>query len=454
MYTLGKRRVLPNRVAVTSRPASSRYPLVIAGVTFLVLLVVAGIRSASGVLLVPLEHAMGWSVASISVAVAINVALYGAIGPFAAAYMEKFGLRRMILVALALMAISTVASTFVMTPLQLALTWGVGVGLGIGVVSMVLGAIVSTRWFAKGRGVVYGALTGSAAAGQLVFLPLLAWTAQAYGWRTVGFVCAATAVLVAIPVALFMRDRPESIGITRFGEDASTAVAAAPVRHSKNPLRNTFAVLGRASRKRDFWLVSGTFFICGATTNGYIGTHFMAICGDVGITQVHAAGLVAVIGLFSMIGSTASGWLSDRFESRYLLFIFYGLRGLSLFILPFAIAGVNSAYILPAFMVFYGLDWLATGAPNIRALTEALGKEDVPIAFGWVCVAHQIGAGSSALLAGVIRTNTGSYASTYELYGAFCIVGAIASLGIGAGRRNRRASATGRAAASSQPVPA
>src|ERR1700722_10089847 len=203
------------------KPGSSRYPIVIAAVAFLVLLVVAGIRSASGVLLVPLEHAMGWSVASISVAIAINVALYGAVGPFAAAFMESLGVRRMILIALALMALSTSASTFVMTPAQLALTWGVGVGLGIGVVSMVFAAVIATRWFAVGRGVAYGALTGAAAAGQLVFLPLLAWTAQTYGWRSVGFVCAAIAVLVAIPVALFMRDRPSSIGIARYGEDAT-----------------------------------------------------------------------------------------------------------------------------------------------------------------------------------------------------------------------------------------
>jgi predicted MFS family arabinose efflux permease len=429
---------------VTSRPASSRYPLVIAAVTFFVLLVVAGIRSASGVLLVPLEHAMGWSVAAISVAIAINVALYGAVGPFAAAFMESLGVRKMILIALALMAVSTAASAFVMTPAQLALTWGVGVGLGIGVVSMVLSAIIATRWFATGRGVVYGALTGAAAAGQLVFLPLLAWTAQAYGWRTVGFVCAGAAVLVAIPVAALMRDRPESIGIVPFGADAQAAAPPAPpARHGTNPLRNTFAVLGRASHSRDFWLVAGTFFICGATTNGYIGTHFMAICGDVGITQVHAAGLVAVIGVFSMIGSTASGLLSDRIASRYLLFTFYGLRGLSLFILPLALSGVNSAYILPAFMTFYGLDWLATGAPNVRALSEALGKEDVPIAFGWIGVAHQFGAGASALLAGIIRTDTGSYASTFALYGALCIAGAVASLGIGAGRRVRREPASG-----------
>jgi predicted MFS family arabinose efflux permease len=438
---------------VIKSPASSRYPIVIAAVTFLILMVVAGIRSASGVLLVPLENAMGWSIASISVAVAINVALYGAIGPFAAAFMERFGVRKMILIALGLMAISTAASTYVMTPLQLALTWGVGVGIGIGVVSMVLAAIIATRWFASHRGVVYGALTGATAAGQLVFLPLIAWTAQTFGWRAVGFACAAMAVLVAIPVAAFMRDRPESIGITKFGEDASAAPSPA-LRHGTNPLRNTFAVLGRASHSRDFWLVAGTFFVCGATTNGYIGTHFMAICGDVGISQVHAASLVAVIGIFSMIGSTAAGWLSDRVASRYLLFALYGMRGIALFSLPFALTGPNTTYILPAFMVFYGLDWLATGAPNVRALTEALGKEDTPIAFGWIGVAHQLGAGSSALITGIIRTNTGSYVSTFDLYGAICIVAAIASLGIGVGRRTRREPITERATPTGQAVPA
>ena len=425
---------------MTTRPAASKYyPIVIAVVAFVLLMTVAGIRSASGVLLVPLEQAMGWSVAAISVAFAINLALYGAVGPFGAAFMERLGVRRMLLVALFLMAISSVASTFVMTPAQLAMTWGVGVGLGIGVISMVFAAIIATRWFAKSRGLVYGALTGATAAGQLVFLPLLAWTAQTYGWRAIGFVCAGVAVLVAIPVTIFMRDRPESIGIRRFGESASDPVVAAPPdRHGANPFSNTFAVLRRASRSRDFWIVAGTFFICGATTNGYIGTHFMAICGDVGITQVHAAGMAASIGVFSMIGSTGAGWLSDRFASRYLLFIVYGLRGLSLFVLPLALSGPNTVYILPAFVVFYGLDWLATGAPNVRALTEALGKEDTPIAFGWIGMAHQIGAGSSTLLAGIIRTNTGSYAPSFDLYGALCIVAAIAALGIGAGRRTRR----------------
>ena len=424
-------------MAVTKRQLPFHYAWVVAGVTFLVLVAVAGIRSASGVLIVPLTHEMGWSVASISTAVAINVALYGAVGPFAAAFMVSAGIRTMILIALGLTAISTIGASLVMTPLQLSLTWGVGLGFGVGVVSMVLGAVISTRWFAKSRGLVYGALTGSAAMGQLIFLPLLAWTAQAYGWRTVGFVCAGTALLCAIPVALFMRDHPEDIGLKRYGEDPAAA-AEPPARHGANPLRNTFAVLGRAAKKRDFWLVAGTFFICGATTNGYIGTHFMAMCGDVGIAQVKAAGFVAAIGVFSIVGSTLSGFLSDRFESRYLLFAYYGLRGLSLFLLPFALTGPASAYVLPAFMVFYGLDWLATGAPNIRALSEALGKEDVPIAFGWIGATHQLGAGLSTYVSGFIRTSTGSYASTFDLFGALCIVGALASLAIGTRSRGTR----------------
>jgi sugar phosphate permease len=416
---------------VPRRQLPFHYAWVVAAVAFVALVAVAGIRSASGVLFVPLEHDMGWTAAAISTAVAINIAMYGAVGPFAAAFMESVGIRAMILIALGLTAVSTAAAAFVQTPLQLSLTWGIGLGVGVGIVSMVLAAVISTRWFFTHRGLVYGGLTGAAAMGQLVFLPLLAWTAQTYGWRNVGFVCAGISLLVAIPVALFMRDRPEQLGLLRFGEQPATDAPASPVRHVANPLKNTFAVLGRAAHKRDFWLVAGTFFCCGATTNGYIGTHFMAICGDVGIPQVKAAGFVAIIGVFSMLGATASGFLSDRYASRYLLFTYYALRGLSLFMLPFALTGSASAYVLPAFMVFYGLDWLATGAPNIRALTEVLGKEDVPIAFGWIGVAHQLGAGISTYIAGTIRTLSGSYVATYDLFGMVCIVAAVASLAIG-----------------------
>ncbi|HXF35123.1 MAG TPA: MFS transporter [Candidatus Acidoferrales bacterium] len=411
-----------------TRPASFHYAWVIAALTFLVLIVVAGVRSASGVLFVPLENEMGWSAATISAAVAVNVTLYGAMGPFAAALMQRIGLRWTILLALALIAASTAASSLISTPLGLVLTWGLGLGLGVGTVSMVLATVVATRWFVSRRGVVLGALTGGTATGQLVFLPLLAFIATKFGWRPVGLVVALCALVVAIPIAFFMRDQPEDLGLQPLGATKDTP---RPPSRTGNPLRNAFAVLGRASRTRDFWLVGGTFFVCGASTNGFIGTHFIAACGDYGIPEVHAAGLLAFMGVFSLIGTTLSGWLSDKFESRYLLFVFYASRGLALLVVPFALAGGASAFVLPAFMIFYGLDWLATVAPNVRALTEALGKDDAPIAFGWISVMHQVGAGTIALVAGVVRTDLGSYNDAFSLSAGLCFVAALAALGIG-----------------------
>lgn len=407
------------------------YAWVVAALTFCVLIVVAGVRSASGVLLVPLEHDMGWSAATISAAVAINVTLYGAMGPFAAALMQRIGVRGSILLALGVIALSTASAALISSPLELALTWGLGLGLGVGTVSMVLATVVATRWFVSRRGVIIGALTGGTATGQLVFLPPLAFVAQNVGWRPVGLIVAGVALVVAIPVAFLMRDQPEDVGLRPFGA-AADAPLASPV-SSVNPLANAFAVLWRASRRRDFWLVGGTFFVCGASTNGFIGTHFIAACGDHGIPEVQAAGYLATMGIFSFIGTTTSGWLSDQFPSRFLLCLFYGTRGLSLLILPSALAD-GGEYVLPAFMIFYGLDWLATVAPSVRTLTETLGKGDAPIAFGWICVFHQLGAGLIAFVAGVIRTGWGSYNPAFTFSATLCFVAAALALSIGIGR--------------------
>lgn len=413
-----------------ARP-SIHYAWAVAALTFLVLVVVAGVRSASGVLFVPLENDMGWSAATISAAVAINVTLYGAMGPFAAALMQRIGLRWSILLALAVIAVSTASASLITTPLGLALTWGLGLGLGVGTISMVLATMVATRWFVSRRGTVIGALTGGTATGQLVFLPLLAFIATRLGWRPVGLVVAACALAVAVPIALFMRDRPEDLGLLPFGAREEDAVSSPP--RTGNPLRTAFDVLFRASRRRDFWLVGGTFFVCGASTNGFIGTHFIAACGDHGIPEVRAAGYLATMGVFSFVGTTLSGWLSDRFESRYLLCIYYASRGLSLLIVPYALAGTGE-FFLPAFMIFYGLDWLATVPPNVRALTETLGKTDAPIAFGWISVMHQIGAGMIALIAGVIRTDLGSYNEAFAFSATLCLIAALTALCIGLGR--------------------
>lgn len=408
------------------------YAWIVAGVTFFVLLTVAGVRSAAGIILLPLSKDTGWSIATISIAVAINVSLYGAVGPFAAAIMQRCGIRRSMLIALAIMAGATAATSRIASPLQLDLTWGVGVGLGVGTSGMVLASVVATRWFAARRGMVVGAMTGATATGQLIFLPLLAYVADRFGWRPVGLVVCAAAILVAIPVALFMRDRPEDVGARPYGatEDTPPAERAA---ERGNPFTTVFAVLGRSVRNRDFLLIASTFFVCGASTNGFIATHWIAACGDHGIPQVKAAGYLAFMGVFSLIGTTVAGWLSDRYQSRYLLFGFYFSRGLALLAVP-SLLDASNQWLLPLFMIFYGLDWLATVGPNLRSLTEALGRADAPIAFGWCGVVHQMGAGTIAYLAGAIRTGTQSYAQAFTFAGALCFVAALASLWIGSRR--------------------
>ena len=425
-------------VPMTKPRVKLYYGWIVVGLTFLVLLSVSGIRSASAVIIQPLETDMHWSVAQISIAIATNVVLFGAMGPFAAAMMQRYGVRRSMMAALALMAISTAVTSRITTPFELWLTWGLGVGMGVGMLSMVLASYVATRWFTKHRGLVQGLMTSGNASGQLIFLPLLAFVATKVGWRPVGLIVAGVALVIAIPVFFFMRNKPEDMGLTRYGatpDEAADKVAVG------NPLARAFAVLGRSVRNRDFLLVAGTFFVCGASTNGFVGTHFIPACGDHGIPEVHAAGLLATMGAMSFVGTTLSGWLSDRYKSGPLLAIFYSTRSISLFIIAFALDAGN-LWVLPYFIVFYGIDWLTTGAPNVRALVEALGREDAPIAYGWIGVSHALGAGTIALLAGVIRTSTGTYFGAFTFSGTLCMIAAFLALGIGAQRKRREPAET------------
>jgi sugar phosphate permease len=401
----------------------------IVGLTFLALLTAAGIRSTPGVLMLPMEHDMGWSTQTISTAVAINIVLFGLMGPFAAALMASIGVRRTILIGLAIIGGSTALASRIGTPTQLILTWGVGVGVGVGLVGLVTAATVSTRWFVEKRGTVMGLLTAANATGQLVFLPVLATIAERFGWRPVGLVLAGVAVVVAIPIAFFMRDRPQDIGLLPVGAQPGATLEDSPLLRSGNPLRTAFGALARASKRRDFWFLFGTFFVCGASTNGFIGTHFIPACGDHGIPEVRAAGYLAMMGAFDLVGTTASGWLSDRVNSRYLLFWYYGLRGLSLFFVPYAF-GIDGIFGLPLFAMFYGLDWVATVPPTVRLTVDAFGREEGPIVFGWITAGHQLGAGSIALVAGIIRTHFGSYDSAFTLSAILCLASAVAVLGI------------------------
>src|SRR5579862_981314 len=315
-----------------SKPNRLHYAWIVAAVAFAVMIVAAGVRAAPSVLMVPLEQEFHWSRATISGAVSVNIVLYGLIGPFAAAAMERFGLRRTILAALATVALGVGLTPWMQTSWQLVLLWGVVVGSGSGVTATVLGAVVVARWFSARRGLVMGVLTASTATGQLLFLPILATLAVDLGWRAVSVACA-SATLVLLPlVAILVRDRPEQLGLGRYGESPD---GTAPRTAARNPVGEAFAALGEGLGHRDFWLLAGSFFVCGASTNGLIGTHLIPACVDHGIPEVTAASLLAAMGIFDFFGTTGSGWLSDRFDNRMLLFTYYGLRGLSLLYLPY-----------------------------------------------------------------------------------------------------------------------
>jgi sugar phosphate permease len=419
-----------NRGQVMAR-IKLHYAWIIALVTFFILLVTAGIRAVPGVLMVPLESEFGWNRAAISAAVAINIALFGLIGPFAASVMDRFGMRRVILAAVGLLAISVALTTMMRTQWQLTLLWGICVGTGTGVTSMVLAAIVATRWFEARRGLVMGVLSAANATGQLIFLPMLARLIDARGWRTAALAVTAAAVVVFVVVLVFMRDRPEDLGLTRYGETGPTAASSAA------PAMPPLAALRFAMRTRAFWILAGTFFVCGASTNGLIGTHLIAACHDYGIPQVRSAELLAVMGIFDILGTTASGWLTDRYSSRYLLFAYYTLRGVSLLYLPFTLE--QGAHGLGWFAIFYGLDWVATVPPTVRLTSDSFGRENTGVIYGWIGASHQLGASLAAFGAGAIRTSLGNYQLAFWLAGGLCVLAGVSFLTVGRGALLRRA---------------
>lgn len=390
------------------------YAWVIAAVTFVIMLITSGVRATPGLFMVPLEAEFGWSRAIISASIAVNIALFGLIGPFAASVMDRWGLRRVVLGALVLMTAAVAISTRMSAEWQFFLLWGVLVGAGTGVTAMVLAAVIATRWFDQRRGLVMGMLSAANATGQLIFLPQLARIVEASDWRAAALVVAAAAALVFVLVLVLMRDRPADIGLRPFGQDPSAPQA--PAIRPMAPL----AALAFASRQRAFWILAGTFFICGASTNGLIGTHLISACHDVGIPAVRSTQLLAMMGIFDILGTTASGWLTDRYSARHLLFAYYSLRGLSLLFLPTTL--LDGGMGLGVFAVFYGLDWVATVPPTVKLTTEAFGKENTGVIYGWIGAAHQLGASMAAFGAGAIRTGTGDYQPAFLIAGVLCLI--------------------------------
>jgi len=407
------------------------YAWVVLGVTFVCLLISAATRATPSILIVPLEKEFGWSRTTISMAVSVNILLYGLIGPFAAGFINRYGPRRVTAVSAVLLGLGTLATVTIKQPWQLFALWGILVGVGTGIIAMVLGATIVQRWFYAHRGLALGMLTASAATGQLIFLPFLAKLVVDHGWRSSVITMAALALLIAPVVLLLMRDRPEEKKLRPLGQPYDVPV---PTSTLQNPFVAAMSALAQASRSREFWILAGTFFICGASTNGLIGTHLVPACMDHGMPEVQAAGLLAIMGAFDLIGTTGSGWLSDRFDNRILLFAYYGLRGLSLLYLPFGF--ISEGHGLSIFAVFYGLDWIATVPPTVALARQTFGVEKTGLVFGWIVASHQLGAAVAAALAGAIRTREGSYDHAFLIAGGLCLASAVGVLFAGRGRKS------------------
>ncbi len=402
------------------------YGWVMVGVTFFTALITAGTVGAPGVFIVPLQHEFGWSTAEISSALSIRFILFGLMAPFAAALLNRYGLRNMTLLAQLIVVSALVASLAMTKVWQLMLLWGVVIGIGTGMTALVLGATVAARWFVARRGLVVGILTASVATGQLVFLPLLAHLTDRFGWRiALGLICVVLAVS-ASAVLLLMRDRPSDLGLRPFG-DTGTEPLPAPLPNTAPIMAAALGTLRDASKTRVFWILFATFFICGASTNGLVQVHLIPMCADFGIPQVQAASLLAAMGVFDFVGTILSGWLSDRYDNRWLLFWYYGLRGLSLVFLPFT---DFSFYGLSLFAMFYGLDWIATVPPTVRLTAQRFGAERANLVFGWVFAGHQLGAATAAFGAGLSRTLLATYLPAFFIAGALCVIAALIVLAI------------------------
>ncbi|MFC9336000.1 MFS transporter [Arthrobacter sp. NPDC057009] len=406
----------------------------VAAVAFLALVGAAGFRAAPGVLMVPLQQEFGWSTTVLSAAVSINLVLFGLTAPFAAALMERFGIRAVTAVALALIGTGSALTVLVNQSWQILLTWGLLIGLGTGSMALVFAATIANTWFTRSRGLVIGILTAGSAAGQLVFLPFIAVLAQDPGWRQASLLIAAGALAVVPLVLKFLKNSPSDAGVLPYGaeepsaapaENAPAVGAGTPAEPRRNAAVRALLVLRSASRNRTFWALAAGFAICGATTNGLIGTHFIPSAHDHGMPETTAAGLLAVVGIFDILGTIASGWLTDRFNPRILLAVYYQFRGIGLLVLPLLLgSSVQPSMIV--FVVIYGLDWVATVPPTAAICRQVFGA-DGSVVFGWVFAAHQLGAAAAALAAGAIRDATGHYTYAWLGAAAMCTIAAVIS---------------------------
>jgi sugar phosphate permease len=393
------------------------YGWVVVAITAVTIIVAAGVRAASGVLVSPLEDDLGWSRASISFAISIGLVLYGLAGPLGGALMDLYGPRRLMLAGMVLTALSSAVTAAMTAIWQFTAVWGALGGLGTGAAAAVLGAAVANRWFVRRRGLVMGIFGASTSAGQLIFIPLLIWVVDVAGWRGAVLLLAALSAVLLPPILLLMRDQPADLGLRPLG---GSDVPAAP------QMARGSGVMRGAVRVPEFWLLSGSFFICGATSIGLIGTHFLPHSIDEGISETTAAVILAIMGGMNFAGTIASGWLTDRYDPRKLLAGYYIFRGFALFLLPF----VTSVQGLLLFAILFGLDYIATVPPTVALTADIFGRRNIGTVFGWIFAAHMIGAAVAAWLSGVARDALGDYQLAFLSAGAIAIVGGLMALGI------------------------
>jgi predicted MFS family arabinose efflux permease len=414
-----------HRAAAHLHSRNVHYGWLVAGVTFLAMLTMAAALGLPGAMLQPLSQEFGWTTQQVSSTLAVRFALYGLLGPFAAVLIDRWGLRKVLIISVSLVCAAMVLVTMVNQLWQLFVLWSLMLGIGSGMTAAVFGAVVANRWFVSRRGLVVGILTASASTGQLAFLPLAAWMIEQWGWRAGVLPIVAACLVVAVLVLGFMRNWPHDMGLKALGETAPGQAAkpgAAPMN-----FMTPFRTLAEASKSSTFWILAGTFYVCGLSTNGLLQTHFISLCGDYGLTPVLAASTLAAMGAFDLVGTIASGWLSDRYDNRKLLFWYYGLRGLSLIWLPhsgFTLVGLG------LFAMFYGLDWIATVPPTVKLAGATFGPQKAGLVFGWIFAAHQLGAATAAWGGGLSRTVLMSYTPALYVAGGACIVAALMALSV------------------------
>ncbi|HEV8016248.1 MAG TPA: MFS transporter [Stellaceae bacterium] len=431
--------MLAEKLAAVLQRRGIHYGWVMVAVTFVVAITTSGAVGVPGALILPLSSEFGWNTAQISSALALRLVLFGLMAPFSAALIERYGVRRVVTLAIGLILLGLCGALLMRQVWHLVLAWGVIVGIGTGMTALVLSAIVASRWFSTRRGLVLGLLTASTSTGQLIFLPLAASLAEKAGWRIALIPSCAALVVAAVLVLLFMRDRPSDVGLAPYGEAPGAAFANIAAIPPGAAVGRAFAVLGEASANPVFWMLAFTFFICGLSTNGLIQTHFIPLCADYGLPATTGATVLAAMGVFDIAGTIGSGWLSDRVDPRKLLFMYYGLRGIALLYLP---SSSFDVYGLSVFGVIYGLDWIATVPPTVRIAGATFGRERAGVVFGWIFSAHQVGAAVAAFGAGFTRTSFGTYLPALYIAGAACLIAALLALTVGKAARRTPSPAT------------